>query len=38
MGLLLAMWMGISYVASQTLLPVLILVIPPRFITREIPQ
>ncbi|MGH7818195.1 MAG: MMPL family transporter, partial [Candidatus Binatia bacterium] len=38
MGLLLAMWMGISYVASQTLLPVLILVIPPRFITREIPK
>jgi predicted RND superfamily exporter protein len=38
MGVLLAMWMGISYVASQTLLPVLILVLPPRFILREIPD
>jgi predicted RND superfamily exporter protein len=37
MGGLLAIWMGISYVASQTLLPVLILVLKPGFIMREIP-
>jgi predicted RND superfamily exporter protein len=35
MGLLLAIWMFISYVGSQTLLPVLILTFKPRFITRE---
>jgi len=35
MGLLLAIWMGISYVGSQTLLPVLILLFKPRFIMRE---
>ena len=35
MGLLLAIWMFISYVGSQTLLPVLILVFKPRFITKE---
>ncbi len=35
MGLLLAIWMGISYVGSQTLLPVLILMFKPRFIMKE---
>jgi predicted RND superfamily exporter protein len=35
MGGLLAIWMGISYVGSQTLLPVLILVLKPKFILRE---
>jgi len=35
MGLLLAIWMGISYVGSQTLLPVLILMFKPKFITKE---
>ena len=35
MGLLLAIWMGISYVGSQTLLPVLILVFKPGFIMKE---
>jgi predicted RND superfamily exporter protein len=35
MGLLLAIWMGISYVGSQTLLPVLILVLKPKFIMKE---
>jgi predicted RND superfamily exporter protein len=35
MGLLLAIWMFISYVGSQTLLPVLILVLRPKFIMRE---
>jgi predicted RND superfamily exporter protein len=35
MGLLLAIWMGISYVGSQTLLPVLILVFKPQFIMKE---
>ena len=35
MGLLLAIWMGISYVGSQTLTPVLIVLFKPRFITRE---
>jgi hypothetical protein len=38
MGGLLAIWMGISYVGSQTLLPVLILVLKPNFILREIPE
>jgi predicted RND superfamily exporter protein len=38
MGGLLAIWMGISYVGSQTLLPVLILVFKPNFIMREIPK
>ncbi|MGH7899659.1 MAG: MMPL family transporter, partial [Candidatus Binatia bacterium] len=38
MGGLLAMWMGVSYIGSQTLLPVLILVFKPRFILREIPK
>ena len=35
MGLLLAIWMGISYVGSQTLLPVLILIFRPKFILKE---
>jgi uncharacterized protein len=38
MGGLLAIWMAISFVASQTLMPVLILILKPRFITREIRQ
>ena len=38
MGMLLAMWMGVSYVASQTMLPVSILVFKPKFILREIPK
>ncbi len=35
MGLLLAIWMLISYVGSQTLTPVLIVLLKPRFIMRE---
>ncbi|MCC6846858.1 MAG: MMPL family transporter [Deltaproteobacteria bacterium] len=35
MGLLLAIWMSVSYVGSQTLLPVLVAVFKPKFITRE---
>ncbi|MGH7786830.1 MAG: MMPL family transporter [Candidatus Binatia bacterium] len=35
MGLLLAIWMAISYVGSQTLTPVLIVLFKPSFITRE---
>jgi len=35
MGLLLAIWMGISYVGSQTLTPVLIVLFKPGFILRE---
>jgi predicted RND superfamily exporter protein len=35
MGLLLAIWMAISYVGSQTLTPVLIVLFKPRFIVRE---
>jgi len=35
MGLLLALWMAISYIASQTLIPVMIVLMKPRFITRE---
>jgi len=35
MGLLLAIWMGISYVGSQTLLPLMILTFKPKFIMRE---
>jgi predicted RND superfamily exporter protein len=38
MGGLLAMWMGVSFIASQTLMPVLILIFKPKFIMREIPQ
>ncbi|NOT56694.1 MAG: MMPL family transporter [Deltaproteobacteria bacterium] len=35
MGLLLAMWMGISFLATVTLLPVMIVMLKPRFILRE---
>jgi len=35
MGGLLAMWMAISFLASQTLMPALILVFKPKFIMRE---
>lgn len=35
MGFLLAVWMGISYLGAQTMLPVLILAMKPRFIMRE---
>ncbi|TFH29367.1 MAG: hypothetical protein E4H00_07115 [Myxococcales bacterium] len=35
MGLLLAIWMTISYIGSQTLLPVLILLFKPNFIMKE---
>ncbi len=38
MGGLLAIWMAISFVASQTLMPVLILIFKPRFIMREVSQ
>jgi predicted RND superfamily exporter protein len=36
MGGLLAIWMAVSFIASQTLMPVLILLVKPKFITREI--
>ncbi|MBI3783205.1 MAG: MMPL family transporter [Deltaproteobacteria bacterium] len=35
MGLLLAIWMAVSYVGSQTLTPVLIVMMKPRFIMKE---
>jgi predicted RND superfamily exporter protein len=35
MGLLLALWMAVSYVGAQTLTPVLIVMCRPRFITKE---
>lgn len=35
MGGLLALWMLVSYIGSQTLLPVLILLFPPKFILKE---
>ena len=35
MGVLLAIWMGVSFVGSQTLLPVLVLTFRPTFITRH---
>jgi predicted RND superfamily exporter protein len=35
MGLLLAIWMAISYVGSQTLTPVLIVLFKPKFIMKE---
>ena len=34
MGLLLALWMGVSFLATVTLLPVLIALCKPRFVTR----
>jgi predicted RND superfamily exporter protein len=38
MGSLLALWMFVSFIGSQTLLPVLILTVRPRFILREAAQ
>ncbi|HXG22737.1 MAG TPA: MMPL family transporter [Methylomirabilota bacterium] len=35
MGLLLALWMGVSFLATMTLLPVLAVMLKPRFILRE---
>jgi predicted RND superfamily exporter protein len=35
MGLLLAIWMGVGYVGAQTLLPVMLVTMKPRFIMRE---
>jgi predicted RND superfamily exporter protein len=35
MGLLLAMWMVVSFLASMTLLPALLLVLRPRFLTKR---
>jgi len=35
MGLLLALWMGVSFLATVTLLPVLVALLKPRFILRE---
>ena len=35
MGLLLAIWMAVSYVGSQTLTPVLVVMFKPRFIMKE---
>ncbi len=37
MGLLLALWMGISFLTTMTLLPVMVVVLKPRFILRERP-
>ncbi len=37
MGLLLALWMGISFLATVTLLPVMVVLLKPRFILRERP-
>lgn len=37
MGLLLALWMGMSFLATVTLLPVMVVVLKPRFILRERP-
>jgi predicted RND superfamily exporter protein len=37
MGLLLALWMGISFLATVSLLPVLVVMFRPRFILREQP-
>ncbi|MGH7964913.1 MAG: MMPL family transporter [Candidatus Binatia bacterium] len=35
MGILLALWMGVSFLATVTLLPVMVVVLKPRFIVRE---
>jgi predicted RND superfamily exporter protein len=35
MGLLLALWMGVSFLATVTLLPVMVVMLKPRFILRE---
>lgn len=37
MGLLLALWMGVSFLATMTLLPVMVVLLKPRFILRERP-
>ena len=37
MGLLLALWMGISFLATVTLLPVIVVMLKPRFILRKRP-
>ena len=37
MGLLLALWMGVSFLATVTLLPVMVVMLKPRFILRERP-
>ncbi len=37
MGILLALWMGISFLTTITLLPVMVVVLKPRFILRERP-
>jgi len=37
MGLLLALWMGVSFLSTVTLLPVIIALLKPRFIVRERP-
>jgi predicted RND superfamily exporter protein len=37
MGLLLALWMGVSFLATVTLLPVMVVMLRPRFILRERP-
>jgi predicted RND superfamily exporter protein len=38
MGLLLALWMLVSFIASMTLMPVLFVVFRPGFILREAPK
>ena len=38
MGLLLALWMGVSFLATMTLLPVLIVLFKPGFITKRLAQ
>ena len=35
MGLLLALWMGVSFLATVTLLPVMVVILKPHFILRE---
>ena len=35
MGLLLALWMGVSFLATMTLLPVLVALFKPRFVTAQ---
>ena len=35
MGLLLALWMGVSFLSTVTLLPVMVVMLKPRFILRE---
>ena len=35
MGLLLALWMGVSFLATVTLLPVLVALFKPRFVTAQ---